>query len=117
MINTVLIERSGNETQLQIDVHTSIADAVLSGIINVRTPKKHMDSAHGYTPRPLVPRILGSLIPRFAQQREHIALVGLHTRLVEGVLPLQQHAHRAGQLKEVDGVPQPVGIALGDAYL
>lgn len=40
MVKTVLIEKSGNETHLQIDVHASIAEAVLSGIIIVRTPKK-----------------------------------------------------------------------------
>lgn len=41
-------------------------------------------------------------VSRLAKQTEHILLVGLNSRLVEGIHPQHISAHTAGKLKEID---------------
>lgn len=45
---------------------------------------------------------LFSLIPRLTQQHEHIVLVGLHARLVEGVNPEDTAGDAASQFVEIE---------------
>ena len=53
-----------------------------------------------------------SLVARFAQQCKHILLVGLYTRLIEGIDFEEQTAHAAGTLKEIDELTEVILIEL-----